>query len=223
MKRYSQNNEQDIILDYLTRNNLTKGKLLDIGALDGERLSNTRAIMETYAEWSGVFVDASPYSFVKLVDLYKMEPRRATLINLAIVPEDMLDGSPILEFYETHETKLPILSGVSSSVKNHAHKYGFEEVNADGDPVNPRTTYVGKVGMRELLTRFGPSFDFINIDVEGYSARLVMQDWFDLRNYGCKLLCVEHDGLYRQIQEKLLLSGYSVLGLNGENIIMAKL
>ena len=83
-KRYSQNNEQDIIMSYLESNELTSGQLLDIGAFDGETLSNTRAIMLRFKHWKGVFVEPSSFSFVKLFELYKMQPKRAELVNLAV-------------------------------------------------------------------------------------------------------------------------------------------
>lgn len=215
MKKYSQNNEQDIILDYISKRNLTSGRLLEIGAYDGEGFSNVRGLMVKHPEWSGVFVEPSSYCFCKLVDLYKMEPRRAELINLAVIPEDELDGSPILKFHESP------MSACSSSVDGHVQRW-YSEVNSDGDSVNPRKVFVGKVGMKELMSRFGPTFDLINIDVEGYSAKLALQDWFDPRNYGCKILCIEQDGKWQLLQTKFVQMGYSVLNLNAENIIMVR-
>jgi hypothetical protein len=76
--------------------------------------------------------------------------------------------------------------------------------------------------MKELMSRFGPTFDLINIDVEGYSAKLALQDWFDPRNYGCKILCIEQDGKWQLLQTKFVQMGYSVLILNAENIIMVR-
>jgi FkbM family methyltransferase len=212
MKKYSQNNEQEIILNYLEKTNLVSGKMLEIGAYDGEGFSNVRSIMLKYPQWKGVFVEPSSYCFSRLVDLYKMEPRRAELINLAVVCENELEGSPLLKFHESP------MSACSSSIDGHVQRW-YNEVNSDGDSVNPRKIFVGKIGMREILEKFGP-FDLINIDVEGYSARLALQDWFDPRNYGCKIICIEQDGQYQKLQQKFLSFGYKLLGLNAENIIM---
>jgi len=63
--RYSQNNEEDIILKYFGD---FKGHLLDIGANDGVTLSNSRKLMET--GWTGDFVEPSDKPFVKLSTLY---------------------------------------------------------------------------------------------------------------------------------------------------------
>jgi len=84
-KNYSQNNEQELIIKYLLNKNMHSGKFLDIGAYDGETFSNVREIMLQFNDWSGVFVEPSSYCFYKLCDMYKMMPRRAELINLAVV------------------------------------------------------------------------------------------------------------------------------------------
>jgi len=215
MKKYSQNNEQEIILNFLEKNNLTSGRLLEIGAYDGEGFSNVRGLMLKYPNWKGVFIEPSSYCFSKLVDLYKMEPRRATLINLAVVPENELGESPLLKFHESP------MSACSSSVEGHVQRW-YAEKNSDGDWVNPREVYVAKIGMKEVLEKFGP-FDLINIDVEGYSAKLALQEWFDPRNYGCKIISIEQDGYSAQLQQKFLSFGYSLLCLNSENIIMCKI
>ena len=212
MKNYSQNNEQEIILNYFENRNIFKGKFLEIGAFDGEAFSNVRGLMVKHQGWKGVFIEPSSYCFSKLVDLYKMEPRRAELINIAIVPENELDGSCLLTFYESP------LSAVSSSVHGHVQKY-YSEVNTDGDSVNPRKVYVAKIGMKEILNKFGP-FEMINIDVEGYSARLALQDWFNPQDYGCKLICIEQDGKWQELHAKFSSQGYTGLLLNGENLIM---
>ena len=213
MKNYSQNTEQDAILNYFDKRGMDQGKFLDIGAFDGEAFSNVRGLMIKYPKWRGVLVEPSSYCFTKLVDLYKMEPRRAELINLAVVPENELDGTPLLKFNESP------MSAVSSSIDGHANRW-YNELNADGDCVNPRKVYVAKIGMKEILDKFGP-FEMINIDVEGYSAHLALQDWFNPSNYGCKLICVEHDGKWKELQTKFTSHGYSAILLNSENLIMA--
>lgn len=220
MRNYSQNNEQEILLKYIQHTNLTKGRLLDIGAYDGETFSNVREILLQYPDWSGVLVEPSSYCFTKLVDMYKMEPRRVNLINAAVIPENQVDGEPLLEFYDSP------MSAASSTMQDWVENGIGDKVerNADGDVVNPRKVYVGKIGMKKLLDSFGP-FDFINIDVEGYSATLALQEWFDPRNYGCKVICVEQDGHGGQIHPDLVKKfgsmGYKILGVTWENLIMA--
>lgn len=210
MKNYSQNNEQDIIIQYIINNNLQSGKLLDIGAFDGETFSNSRGIMENFPEWKGTLLEPSSYSFSKLLDVYYTDIDRVELLNLAVVLEEELTDTPILTFYESKNTAL------SSSVSGWANSTTVKKI------------YVGKIGMKEVLETFGP-FDFISIDVEGYSAALALQDWFDPKNYGCKLICVENDKvdgvdmggkLHKPMYEKLTNLGYVLIGRTWENLIM---
>lgn len=203
MKNYSQNNEQEIILHHIQKVGMVSGKLLEIGAFDGELFSNTRAIMLEYPEWKGSFVEASSFPFTKLYELYKDQPNRVDLINLAVVCDDDLGKTPLLAFHES-----PMCT-VSSSIPNHGEKYGYQT----------RPIWVGRTGMRDILETFGP-FDFINIDVEGYSAKLALQNWFNPKDYGCKMICVEQDGMWKELQQKFSGHGYSTIAVNAENIIM---
>ena len=206
MKKYSQNNEQEIVLNFLEKNNLTSGKLLDVGSFDGELFSNVRAVMEKYSEWSGVFVEPSSYCFTKLFDLYKSDPKRATLLNLAVVTENDMEESNILKFYDSP------LSTVSSSIEGHTQKYGYND---------PREVYVGKISLNNVIEKFGP-FDIISVDVEGYSAKLALQESFDPSKFNCKMLLIEHDGYFKELQRKFIPLGYSLVSLNGENVIFIK-
>lgn len=212
MKDYSQSGEQAAILNYIETKGLTEGKLLEIGAFDGENFSNVRAIMLKYPKWKGVFVEPSSFCFVRLYEMYKMEPSRAELVSVAVVPDSDLDGSVFLKFNESP------MSAVSSSVEGHTQRW-YNEKNEQGESVNPRQIYVAKTGMKDLLDKFGP-FDMMNIDVEGYSARLALQDWFNPRDYGCKLICIEQDGRWMELQDKFVRQGYSLIKLNSENLIM---
>jgi len=77
---YSQNKEEQIILDYFDKLSKgatpprwiidgTKPTFLDLGSNDGQTFSNTRALVER--GWRGVCVEPSPTAFAKLKELYK--------------------------------------------------------------------------------------------------------------------------------------------------------
>ena len=100
---------------------------------------------------------------------------------------------------------------------SHTNRW-VQELNERGECVNPRKVYVGFVGMMSILNMFGP-FDFINIDIEGYSAQLVLQDCFNPLQHGCKLICIEHDSQIRELRNKFHGYGYKELLLNSENLI----
>lgn len=202
MKNYSQNNEQEIILAYIKYKNLINGKLLEIGAFDGENFSNVKGVLLTYPEWKATMVEPSSFCFLKLFEMYKEEENRIELINAAVVLEKDLLNKTLLEFYESP------LSAVSSSIKSNLDKFNCTS----------RKIYVPKIGMKEICEQFG-QFQFISIDVEGYSAELALQDWFNPKAYGCMLIAIEPDNLQTKLQEKFTKLGYTVIGHTGDNII----
>jgi FkbM family methyltransferase len=212
--RFSQFGEDVPILNYIYSNNLNKGKVLEIGAFDGVGFSNVRALLVDKPGWKATFVEPSSFCFAKLFETYKMEPSRFDLLNLAVVPENQLNNSTILEFHDAP------LSAVSSSIPSLTMMHGFHQRNSSGEIVNPRKIYVGKVGMKEILEKFGP-FDFINIDVEGYSAELALQDWFNPLKYGCKIICIEIDDKISELDNKFIPYGYEKILDNGTNAIYA--
>lgn len=65
MKNYSENKEQEVILNYFKH---YIGNFLDIGAGDGETKSNTRAL--AILGWRGTFIEQYPSLFTKLENLY---------------------------------------------------------------------------------------------------------------------------------------------------------
>jgi FkbM family methyltransferase len=222
--KYSQNNEQSVIMSYLEKNDMVSGKLLDVGAFDGETFSNVRAVLERFKNWKGVLVEPSSFCFSKIFEMYKAEPKRVELVNAAVLLEKDSEVT-LIEFHES-----PNSAASSIQYENVSH-YATKEKNVDGDVIDPRKIYVGATTLKKLLSQFGGSFDFINIDVEGFSSELVLQDSFNPIEYNCKLLCVEVDldksdplgsiaQVYRKkMDEKFLKLGYKVLGSTPENQI----
>jgi FkbM family methyltransferase len=75
---YSQNNEEQIIIDYFGD---YKGNLLDIGANDGITFSNSRKLLEL--GWSGELVEPANIPYLKLKELCK-ENKKVKLHKVAI-------------------------------------------------------------------------------------------------------------------------------------------
>lgn len=173
MKRYSQNNEQDIILKYFGAD---RGTFLDLGANDGETLSNTRAL--ALGGWSGVLVEPSPSAFAKLHHVY----RNAADIECHQVALCTGNGMSIL-----HESGEHLHNGDTAllSTMVEAEMERWVSTNTRFSP-----TTVECVTFEELLsrTRFD-RFDMITLDIEGLDYEVLTQ--IDLTAVGCRMLIVE--------------------------------
>lgn len=199
MEKYSQNNEQEIILKYFAGKPI--GKFIEIGAYHPKVFSNTRALYEM--GWSGVYVEPSAPCFKHFIDEYATE-KRITLLNVAIAEKE---GTVV--FYES--------GGDAISTTSIAHKQKWEA----GYKVTYNEIEVPAMAMRRLIDNYGWGIDFLNLDVEGTNLELfnLVPDsfWQQL-----KMLCIEHDGHFAPILARLAPFGFKELARNAENLIMAK-
>lgn len=195
LKIYSQNNEQQVIVSYFER--MSTGNFLDIGAYDGVTFSNTRYLAEL--GWTGVLVEPSPDSFRNLCSMYESNTR-VELVNAAIGVESGLDT-----FYCTHGDAL-------STVNCDKHLNKWSEAKF-------QKFFVNVLSMKSLLEKFGKTYDFVNLDVEGNN--LILLEELVKLNISTRLICVEHDGNTYEMLNKLASIGLTnCLLQNGENIIV---
>lgn len=203
MKVYSQNNEQEIILNYFGDKT---GSLLDIGANDGETLSNTRQLILN--GWSADLVEPAPVPFRKLTELYS-ENDKVNLFDIAIC-----DYSGMMNFFVSGEHLGKGDCGLLSTLSL-----------ADKQKWQASTTYneitVGTFSWEDFYKhRSRPSYDFISIDAEGYDLKILEQ--MDLLELGCSMVCVEHNGIDTHKYIDYLKKYNLVVKLvNAENIIAA--
>jgi FkbM family methyltransferase len=198
MKNYSQNNEQEIILSFF---NGRAGRFLDIGAHDGETLSNTRALVQI--GWNGVLVEPHPVHFYKLWELYGGR-MGITLVNAAV--DSSNNGLVELKFnYEG-----PAYSSTLSPDK--AKEFAANDYR--------KSFFVPVCGVSEL-ERFGP-FNFISLDVEGMEIPILGSA--EILLLGCDLICVEFCPKTKPtILNQLQALGFSrIIGETPENIIAAR-
>jgi len=202
MTKYSQNLEQDYILNYFA--NHAPGHLLDIGANDGQTLSNSRALIE-YKDWSGLLVEPSPTAFKKLNTLYK-DNDLVECLNVAIANE-----KGRIEFYdmESHlgkgDTSL-LSTAVVSELPKWAATTEFKKIK------------VKAVTYAEIID----TYDFITIDCEGLDLDVLRQ--IDLKH--TQMVCIEHNSV-RDVRNAII-DYCGKAGLNKkiyecmENVIMAR-
>lgn len=199
---YSQNSEQEIILNYFQSH---KGNFLDLGANDGVTFSNTRALAE--AGWSGVLIDASPKAFQKLEENYKNK-LDFHLYNLAI---GRVNG--IAKFHESG----PLIGADDVALVSTFHQHEmdrfksvvqYEEIEAK---CLTWSAFLAGCPIKD--------FDFISMDIEGNEMDVL--PYMDLTN--TRMICIEFNGneeLKREYEKFLF--GFNLIYTSGENLIYAR-
>lgn len=203
MINYSQNNEQQVIVDYFGEH--FKGTFLDLGANDGQILSNTRAL--ALNGWGGVLVEASATAANKAKDLYVSRPD-ITVINIAVA-----NHTGTINFFEsgshlgTGDTSL--LSTVVESETERWSGEKFEQSYVNCDTIENIIAELPIAGYR---------FDFISIDIEGMDYETLIR----IPLNGVKCVCVEYNGKEPEKYIKYCEQyGLTEIHRNAENLIFA--
>lgn len=189
---YSQNNEEKIILDFFKGH---KGTFLDIGAFDGINLSNTRRLAEL--GWEGVCIEPDPIVFGLLCKNY-LDNKLVKCYEYALG-----EKSGEVKFYSNQ-------NAVGTMVKEQTDRWkgtqDYTEVEVEVKSIP------------DFLEENQTSFDFISIDAEGMDYYILTN--LPLKKIGCRLVCVEHNGLEtNKYMQHLIGLGYSIIHVNAENII----
>lgn len=202
--KYSQNNEETVILDYFDG---YIGTFLDIGANDGETLSNSRKL--ALNGWQGVCIEPSMTAYKKLHELYLTDDNVLT-IRCAVGD---YDGMAVLFDSGEHLGKGDT-SLLSTLHEREKQKWKGTEFNKEMVTIKTWETIVKQYDLNP--------FDFITIDAEGMDVAILHQ--IDLTN--TPLVCVEHNGsqtAQTRIKQYCAKFGLTdILLVNGENIICGK-
>lgn len=204
MEKYSQNNEEEIILDQVNRLGITNGKFLDVGAFHPKVFSNTRALYEN--GWTGVIVEPSPICFNEFKREYEFDPKM-TLLNLAISSEN---NEGLIDFYESN--------GDAVSTTEVLHKEKWEQTPG----VSFNKIQVPAMSMTNFIGEHGLDADLISIDVESKNIDLFNSIINLLDNTAIKIMCIEHDGYYDYMIAKMAEKKFRCVLYNNENLIFVK-
>lgn len=196
---YSQNNEEQIIVDYFKG---FKGSLLDVGANDGETYSNSLRLIQK--GWKADLVEPSPEAFKRLSKLH-LNNQDVELHNVAIANENKT-----IDFFVSGS----LVSKDDINLVSTAHR---EELKRWNSNVSFEKIKVNAVTIATLFK--DKSFDFITIDVEGYDYDVLTQ--LNLTN--TKMVIVEFNGKEKDKYIKYCSKfDLKLIALNGENLIFAK-
>lgn len=195
--RYSQYEEDDIIADFFGNH---VGTFLDIGAADGVRNSNTRAL--ALKGWKGCLVEPLSSQFIALTKLYGESPGMI-LVNAAVSGH----GNPAV-FHTGSEGQLstasvdiPLLPHMSSFFTN--------------------SYWVATLNPHQLLSIIGETqLDFVSLDCEGLDLQIASQseDLFK----SVRLLCYESDKTGREPSHDYDEMWRRVLARQGFHRVVAK-
>ena len=196
-KMYSQNDEQDFILNYFQERT---GKFPDIGGFDPILLSNTRCLVER--GWSGVYVEPSPLCMANFRTEYENNPK-IQLVEKAIALQ-----TGTMEFYES--------AGDAVSTFDLKHKDKWSS-RVQFTPIQVQTMTMG-----DLMDEYGHDVTCLSLDVEAMNYLLFLEipAWFWDQ---CQFAVIEHDNFHREITRILSGFGFRLLGQNPENVILAKI
>lgn len=194
---YSQNNEEEIILNHFKERT---GTFLDLGAYDGVSLSNTRALSER--GWSGYCVEPIPEIFERLKANYS-DNDKVKCMQFAMGEKN---GTFPIYKNDTYYSTL--------SVEETKRWVSTLDIKYQVDTVPVKTF--------ESFYQENPvKFDFISIDCEGVDYEILTQ--IDLNKVGCDLICVEHNSkeTHKYI-DYIAGFGFDVVHINMENLIMKR-
>lgn len=172
----SQFNEDRILANYF--NDKTDGICIEVGAYNGEDLSNTYYFEKI--GWDCILIEAIP----ELAETCREKRRSSTVINCAVVDPDSPSS---LEFEIAEDVKA--MSSVSITNENLRKVKG----------------YVGQLNIRRVLVpartldsileeRNFQTLDFATIDVEGCEWKVLQG--FTLSKWQPKVLIIERNGFF---------------------------
>lgn len=173
---------------------------LDIGAHDGKSFSNTYAL--ALEGWRGVCIEPSPAAFIKLIELYKDNPR-ITLVNAAIGLEDNLKM-----FYDCGGDFYGSLDAVNAA---KWVKSGIKFISY----------LVPQITIEKLIHQLPWSYDVVSIDTEGTSFDILKT--IPLEEWDPTVICIEHDGRAVEVAEwGRATQRYEVGYLDANNICLVR-
>lgn len=199
---YSQNSEQQVILDYFKG---YVGTFVSIGENDGITFSNVRALAER--GWAGIMIEPDPEAFARLEKLY-LEYKGLYTYNYAIGDHN---GKKILQ-----KSSSLLKNGDTGLVST----FNASEMERFKSSVSYTPVEVQQYTWRTALNRWSiQTFDVVSIDVEGNEMQILP----DMDLSKTKLLCIEHNGRQDlKLSYEKYLEGFKLIYTSAENLIYTR-
>jgi len=202
---YSQNKE-DLAVEKFFDGYI--GTLLSIGENDGLHLSNALSFIES--GWGSTLVEPAPKAFEQLQERHALN-EKVFCMNVAVGNE-----SGEIDFYDSGSH----LNNGDTSLLSTANEKDYNKWKGTTEFTKIKVPMITFDEMLEASPY--KKFDYISLDAEGFDVDILRQ--MNLRELGCKVLCIEHNGDKEVLKEiRRLCEWYSLkneLLINGENIIL---
>lgn len=198
---YSQYGEENFLKSFFDIK--LGGIVVDIGAADGVRFSNSRFLIES--GWKGILVEPNPNNFKKLTQLYQNN-KNVILENVGCGEISSKNNVFYIDKNDEHEQ----LSTFKTLQMQKCKKiYNCEFVS----------TEINVLKTSDLFKKYDMSvIEFMSVDTEDYDENVI--EGINLNDVTIKLICIEHDT--NKIKEKLITNGYEVVHKTVGNIFYAK-
>jgi FkbM family methyltransferase len=201
IKKYAQYNEENFLYNFFS--NKQDGFLVDIGAADGIRYSNSRSLIES--GWSGMLVEPNINSFKKLEQLYGSD-KKIILENVGCSDESIETA----DFFVDKNDEFEQLSTFSDAQVNKCK----EIYNCEFEKNEVRV-----IKTSDLLKKYSISkIDFLSVDTEAFDTKVI--NGIDLNECEISLICIEHNS--DEITKKLSDFGYKICHQTIGNIFFSK-
>lgn len=196
MKRYSQNNEEEVLLEYFK--GISNGVVVEVGAANPEYISNSRFLIENY-NWYGLLIEPNPVFYNKLKQFY--------INNKNIVCLDCLvHDQP--GFFDFHY----LVDGYGSTM----HEWFRDKVGGNF----LKTTIEAKT-LTSIVENIGyKKINFLSIDAEGNDPNVLKS--IDLNKIDIDLICLEATSSVEDYQ-KILGKKYDFFKSTAGNLFFNKI
>jgi FkbM family methyltransferase len=205
---YSQNKEDEFVLDFFSRIESPKKSVLDIGANDGKTFSNSLLLIEN--GWEAHLVEPSS-TYKKLMDLHHANN------NVFIYPIGIAESNGELDFYESGSFDGEDGNLVSCIQPKEMDRWkNVIEFKPTKALFQTFDTFLKTNKLEHQC------FDFISIDVEGHDWIVLNQ--IDLILHKTKMVCVEWNSIEKNALDFSNYCGtynFKEVHRNAENIIFA--
>jgi FkbM family methyltransferase len=207
--RYSQNNEEDLVREFFGSDDQSRLSCLDIGANDGETLSNTCACIDR--GWSAVLVEPSPICVERAKARHGANPR----VHIVPCAVGVQEGKATFWESGSHLSSADhsLLSTLRQEETKRWTRETFTETTVNVVTVDTVLKLAAGCGI--------VTFDLISIDVEGLDYDVLMQ--LDLSRLGCRMLIVEYNSIGEgKYIDRCSGFGMGLMTKNAENLIFVR-